>query len=45
MRKIVEQLLALQNLPFDERSRTSRANAEMEKLRDKVPSAAIKRTL
>jgi predicted nucleic acid-binding Zn-ribbon protein len=37
----MEQLLALQSLQFDERSRTSRADAEMEKLRDKVPTAIL----
>jgi len=41
MRKVMEQLLALQSLQFDERSRTSRANAEMEKLRDKVPTSIL----
>ena len=41
MRKVTELLLALQNLQFDERSRTSRSNAEMEKLRDKVPTPIL----
>ena len=41
MRKVMEQLLALQNLQFGERSRTSRSNAEMEKLRDKVPTPIL----
>ena len=41
MRKVMEQLLALQNLQFDERSRTSRSNAEMEKLRDNVPTPIL----
>ena len=37
MRKIMEQLLALQKLQFDARSRSSESKAEMEKLREKVP--------
>jgi predicted nucleic acid-binding Zn-ribbon protein len=37
----MEQLLALQNLQFDERSRTSRSKAELEKLRDKVPTPIL----
>ena len=41
MRKVMEQLLAFQSLQFDERSRTSRSNAEMEKLRDKVPTPIL----
>ena len=41
MRKVMEQLLALQNLQFDEHSRISRSNAEMEKLRDKVPTPIL----
>jgi len=41
MRKVMEQLLALQTLQFEERSRTSRSNAEMEKLRDKVPTPIL----
>lgn len=36
MRKIMEQLLALQKLQFDARSRTSESQAEMEMLREKV---------
>ena len=41
MRKVMEQLLALQNLQFDDRSRTSGSKAEMEKLRDKVPTPIL----
>jgi predicted nucleic acid-binding Zn-ribbon protein len=41
MRTIMEQLLALQNLQFDERSRTSGSNAETEMLRDKVPTPIL----
>lgn len=41
MREIMEQLLVLQKLQFDPRSRTSKAKAEMEKLRDKVPTPIL----
>ena len=41
MRKIMEQLLALQKLQFDARSRTPESKAEMEKLRDKVPTPIL----
>jgi hypothetical protein len=37
MHKIIDSLLALQNLQFDARARTSALQAEMEKLRAKVP--------
>jgi len=36
MRKIMEQLLALQKLQFDAASRSPESKAEMEKLREKV---------
>lgn len=41
MRKIMEQLLALQKLQFDARSRTSESKAEIEKLRAKVPTPIL----
>lgn len=37
----MEQLLVLQKLQFDPRSRTSEAKAEMETLRDKVPAPIL----
>jgi predicted nucleic acid-binding Zn-ribbon protein len=41
MRKIMEQLLALQKLQFDARSRSSESKAEMEKLRENVPAPIL----
>jgi len=41
MRKIMEQLLALQKLQFDARSRSSESKAEMEKLREKVSTPIL----
>ena len=41
MRKIMEQLLVLQKLQFDTRSRTSEAKATVESLRNKVPAAIL----
>ena len=41
MRTIMEQLLALQQLEFDPRSRTPESQTQMEKLRDKVPTPIL----
>lgn len=41
MRKIMEQLLALQKIQFDPRSRRSESKAEMEKLRETVPTPIL----
>ena len=41
MRKFMEQLLALQELQFDARSRNSEAKPEMQKLREKVPAPIL----
>ncbi len=41
MRKIMEQLLALQKLQFDAPSRSSESKAEMEKLCEKVPTPIL----
>ena len=41
MRKTMDRLLALQKLQFDVRARPTVAQAELEKLRAKVPSAIL----
>jgi predicted nucleic acid-binding Zn-ribbon protein len=41
MRKFMEQLLALQKLQFDARSRSAGSKAEMEKLREKIPTPIL----
>lgn len=41
MRKIMEQLLALQKLQFDARPRGSESKAEMERLCEKVPAPIL----
>ena len=41
MKQIMDQLLALQTLQFDARSRTSESKSEMEKLRKKVPGPIL----
>jgi len=41
MRKFMEQLLVLQKLQFDTWSRSGESKAEMEKLREKVPTPIL----
>jgi hypothetical protein len=43
MRKIMEQLLAMQNLQFDPRSRSFESKAQVEKLRENVPAPILVR--
>ena len=43
MRTIMEQLLALQRLQFDSRSRTGESKSEMAKLRGNVPASILER--
>jgi predicted nucleic acid-binding Zn-ribbon protein len=41
MRKVIEHLLALQKLQFDVGSRPSASNAEMEQIRQQIPTPIL----